>query len=77
MSRHIPSYFTAGFDPDSIPGVLNCCALRESAAQRQILYTLNRGLPRGGTEPTRRTLSVLPGSQTPFGTRTFTVHFHS
>jgi hypothetical protein len=77
MSRHAPSFFTAGFDPDSIPIILDCCALRESAAHRQILFALNRGLPHGGTVPARRTLSVLPGSQTPGGARTFTVHFHS
>src|SRR5258708_7363155 len=65
MSRHAPSFFTAGFDPHSIPSVLDCCALRECAAQRQILFALNRGLPHGSAVQDRRTLSVLPGSQTP------------
>jgi hypothetical protein len=77
MSRHDPSYFTTGFDPDSIPAVLDFCTLRECVARRQILFALNRGLPHGGREPVRRTLSVIPGSQTPAGARTFTVHFHS
>jgi hypothetical protein len=77
MSRHVPSFFSAGFDPGSIPGLLDCCTLRDSVARRQILFALNRGLPHGSEVPVRRTLSVMPGSQTPAGARTFTVHFHS
>jgi hypothetical protein len=77
MFRQIPFYCSTGIDADAVSGVLNGCALRETAAHRQILYTLNRGLPRGKAMPTSRTLSVMPGLQTPFGGRTFTVNFHS
>ncbi len=74
MYRH-PLFIDATVEPFS--EVRTCYGASDEPTCRQILYALNRRLPRGFPSGSARPVSIEPGPQTALGGRTFNVTFHS